>query len=225
VTIQSVENDLWQELKAAVATPQAADLKRLCELLDWAIARLPESQQLAVAGEAIVQIAQVHTLRFDSLIEGWEETDPLLEEALPVLSLETIESWIRQSMSVDLDAFVEQPKSSRNREKLDCSPTDSVLAIVEPEVILQMVEEMEAHSESEQIIRQLAGEEDPARWSAAIVQWMRTNPSHSIQMTDLLRELGMPWVEIWLGLLLGEFELEPRGDFYTGEVFIRLSLS
>lgn len=31
----------------------------------------------------------------------------------------------------------------------------------------------------------------------------------------------MPWVEVWLGVLLGGFELEQRGEFYEGEIFVR----
>jgi hypothetical protein len=41
-------------------------------------------------------------------------------------------------------------------------------------------------------------------------------------MADLVYELKMPWVEIWLGLLLGEFDLEQTGEFYQGEILIRL---
>lgn len=112
--------------------------------------------------------------------------------------------------------------SNRNRERQRLNPTDSVAAVVEPAVLLQMVEQIEAE-EHNQMILQLAGEEDPTRWSAAIVHWIRTNSSSQlVRMTDLICELEMPWVEIWLGLLLGEFDLEQRGEFYSGEVTIRL---
>lgn len=218
--MQQMTIDLWQELKHGLAAPQSANLKQLCELLDWVIAQLPENQQLEVAGQAIEQMAEIYALRFRLLIGIWEDAEPPVEEALPVLDLEALEAWIRQSMSVDLDTLIDQPKSTRNRKKPIFDDTDSVVAVVEPEVILQMVEQIEADEQS-RMIRQIAGEEDPIRWAATIAQWMKANRSHQpISLTNLFRELPMPWVEIWLGLLLGQFELEQTGEFYQGEIFV-----
>ena len=214
MAMQQTATDFWQELRDGTARPQAANLKQLCELLDWVIAHLPEAQQLEMAGRAIEQMAEIYALRFNLLVENWEEADSFSGEALPVLDLETLEPWIRQSMSVDLDVLVEQPKSKRNHSKQTHHPTDSVLAVVEPEAMLQMVKQIEA--EESQMSRQLAGEEDPRRWSAAIAQWLKNYaPGKQICLSDLLCRIDMPWVEIWMGLLLGEFELEQQGAFYS----------
>jgi len=35
--------------------------------------------------------------------------------------------------------------------------------------------------------------------------------------SELEAGLGMPWVELWLGLLLGGFQVEQRGEFYQRE--------
>ena len=216
------EIDLWQELREGISMPQSANLKRLCELLDWAIAQLSENQQLEVAGRAIEQMAEIYALRFNSLMGAWEDANSFLEEMLPVLDLEALEVWIRQSMSVDLDVLIDKPMSHRNRERQAPESADSIVAIVEPEAILQMVEKIEAEEHS-QMIRQLAGEENPARWSAAITEWLCENsPQSSILMKDLLRRLRMPLVEVWLGLLLGDFCLEQVGDFYTDEILVRI---
>jgi hypothetical protein len=220
--MQQTETDLWQELNDAVAEPQIANLRRLCELLDWVIAQIPEDQQLGLAGRAIEQIVEVYALRFKWLMGRWEETGVVSDEALPILDLEALEAWVRQSMSVDFDALIEQPTSSRNRGRRTLAPTDSVLGIVSPDVVLQMVEQIEEEEESH-MIRQLAGEEDPTRWSAAIAQWMQEYfPNQPVHLGKLQYSLGMPWVEIWMGLLLGnEFRLETTGDFYYGEVWVR----
>ncbi|MDX2240025.1 MAG: hypothetical protein NW224_05005 [Leptolyngbyaceae cyanobacterium bins.302] len=220
--MQQAATDLWQELKDGVAMPQTANLKRLCELLDWVIAQLPENQQLEVAGQAIEQIAEIYALRFNLLMGNWEEADALSEVELPLIDLEVLEAWVRQSMAVDLDALVDQPKSKRNRDTQTLDPTDSVVAVVEPEVMLQMVEQIEAE-EQNQMIRQLAGEEDPVRWSAAIACWMEANaPKQAVHLCKLQWSLKMPWVEIWLGLLLSnEFGLEQAGRFYSNEIWVR----
>lgn len=85
---------------------------------------------------------------------------------------------------------------------------------METEAILQMVEQIEAEEQS-QMIRQLAGEENPTRWSAAITQWLHTHAvEQPVSLVDFYQELKMPLVEVWIGLLLGGFELEQRGGFY-----------
>lgn len=61
----------------------------------------------------------------------------------------------------------------------------------------------------------MAGEEDPARWSAAIAQWLQTHAiGQPVRLADFYQELGMPFAEVWIGLFLGGFELEQRGQFY-----------
>lgn len=222
MSIQQTTPDLWQELKDALTVPQAADLKRLCELLDWAIAQLPEDQQLNTAGRAFEQMVDIYALRFNLLMAGWEGAEHLLEDALPVLDVDVLESWIRQSMSLNLDDLVEQPKLHRNRKKQTPDPNDSIVAIVEPEAVLQMVDQLEVEEHSH-MIRRLAGEEDPTRWSVAIAQWMQEySLSQPISISKLRLSLNMSWVEIWMGLLLGiGFSLEQTGDFYSNDIWIR----
>lgn len=65
------------------------------------------------------------------------------------------------------------------------------------------------------MVRQLAGEEDPTQWSAAIAQWLKTHAvQKTVRLVDFYQELGMPLVEVWIGLLLGGFELEQHAEFY-----------
>ncbi|MEH1910273.1 hypothetical protein [Nostoc sp.] len=47
-----------------------------------------------------------------------------------------------------------------------------------------------------------------------------------ISLTQLQGGLKMPMVEVWLGLLLGGFTLEQRGDFYHNQnVWVKSSPS
>lgn len=225
MVMQPLDQDLWQELKDALALPQTADLKRLCHLFDWAIAQLPENQQLDAAGKAIEQIAAVYVLKADWLMATWEVTDEALAPSLPVLATEAIEVWIRQSMLIDLDAFVEQPISKRRQREQKSCPTDSIAAVVDQASVLEMIAQMKAEPNPEQMIRRLAGEEDPAKWSAAIMQWLQEYvPEDFVCLPDLCSGLDMPWVEVLLGLLLGGFVLEQRGDFYSNsDVWVALA--
>ena len=144
---------------------------------------------------------------------------------MPVLDTEALDGWIRQSMSIDLDIFVEQPVSKHSRRNHQPQATDSIAAVVDQVSLLEMLDQMAAEPNPNQMMRLLAGEEDPVKWSMAIAQWLQEYaPAESVCLPDLCSGLGMPWVEVLLGLLLGEFILEQRGDFYsTGDVWIALN--
>jgi hypothetical protein len=38
-----------------------------------------------------------------------------------------------------------------------------------------------------------------------------------IRLTQLQQALSMPMVEVWMGLLLGDYQLSQQGDFYETE--------
>ncbi|OUL28588.1 hypothetical protein BV375_17845 [Nostoc sp. 106C] len=62
-------------------------------------------------------------------------------------------------------------------------------------------------------VHKLAGDEDVQEWENAIAYYLG-NIQDEISLPQLQRALKMPLVEVWLGLLLGGFTLEQRGDFY-----------
>ncbi|MBD2303378.1 hypothetical protein H6G80_33745 [Nostoc sp. FACHB-87] len=65
-------------------------------------------------------------------------------------------------------------------------------------------------------VHRLAGDEDVQKWTRAIAVYLEQTKSE-ITLTLLQQKLKMPMVEVWLGLLLGDFRLEQRGDFYESE--------
>ncbi|WP_243713975.1 hypothetical protein [Nostoc sp. 106C] len=86
---------------------------------------------------------------------------------------------------------------------------DSVVAPVEKEKVLEMLEEVRTVED----VHKLAGDEDVQEWENAIAYYLG-NIQDEISLPQLQRALKMPLVEVWLGLLLGGFTLEQRGDFY-----------
>jgi hypothetical protein len=70
-------------------------------------------------------------------------------------------------------------------------------------------------------VHRLAGDEDVDKWRGAIAQYL-VQVKDEIALTKLQRKLKMPMVEVWLGLLLGGFVLEQRGEFYdNGNIWVR----
>lgn len=217
---EQLELDLWQELEEAAAVPQLAQLNKLCDLLDQALSQLPESQQLVVAGNAIGQIAQIYARRFQWLIASWEEAHAELDTTLPVLSVEEMEAWVRQTMSVELDAFVQQPAIKRQRQKrTELSPADSLAGPVEKETLLETFDSQieAAESMNKNGIDSSVDLEDVSQWTRAVAQRLEQLRFKTISLTELQQELGMPLIEVWLGVLLSgqeAYQLEQWGDFY-----------
>ncbi|MGG6270946.1 hypothetical protein ACQ4M3_42050 [Leptolyngbya sp. AN03gr2] len=217
--------DLWQELEEATEAPRSVNFELLWSMLEKAIEQLPQAQQLAIAGNAIEQMAEIIRLRSTILISDWEAAHSEAELEAPTIEMALVDAWVRQSMAVDLDAFVEQPKSTRRRSvKVKLAPTDSVAGEVEPAAIVQMLDEMERKQSAADMVRELAGEENVAAWSSIIGQWLQNHAlESSISFGELWQQLEMPWVKVWLGLLLGGFELQQSGSFYESEVWIATS--
>jgi hypothetical protein len=77
-TYKQLELDLWGDLKTALKTPEAADMKLLWDSLEDAmvalrtakgIARTDSNEQLLVAGDAISQIVEVFVLRAKGILD------------------------------------------------------------------------------------------------------------------------------------------------------------
>jgi hypothetical protein len=74
-TYKQLELDLWGDLKTALKTPEAADMKLLWDSLEDAIALSDSNGQLLVAGDAISQIVEVFVLRAKGILDSLEVTD------------------------------------------------------------------------------------------------------------------------------------------------------
>jgi hypothetical protein len=137
----------------------------------------------------------------EEVLEPEQETS----EGFPVLDNED-DRWERHTMSLNLEDDEEDwGKTKKTRPRITDSP--SIAAPVPPKRVLQMLKE-------------LAGDEDPAAWSKAISQWLKRKkvctPIPVSQIQQSIRKLSP--IELWLGLLLGGFPLEPpqntEEDFY-----------
>lgn len=224
---QQLELDLWQELESAAAVPQSADLKQLCHLLEQAVAQLPQPQQLAAAAEAIEQLVEIYARRADWLIATWKEAYAEPDAALPVLSAERLNAWVRQTMSVDLDAFVQKPTKRQQQKQPLPSPTNSVASLVEKQTLLEaFASQIRAADSTEQYVDASVELENTSQWTSAISQWMQQCGTEKVSLFGLQQALGMPLVEVWLGLLLSKehsYEWEKSGDFYDDATKVWIS--
>lgn len=187
-------------LNLAENTPEQGSIHEMCDELESAIAHLnlPLHQKLEAAGNIVSRIARVYDQKANQLLDSWEfARQPAV---FPMIELDALDSYIRQSMSIDVDAFLEpSPRHKSSKNKSDKQPDSnwSVAHIVEKTAALDLVD-----------ILELAGNDSPTHWSQAIAAWIEQQDGIEVVSTlpELCEALNLVPVEIWLGLLLGNFQ-------------------
>lgn len=221
---EQLELPLWSQLQSARLTPETVDFQALLNQAERAIAQLPESQQMQAAAEAMLQLAQLYSLRAELLITDWFDAcrDPVVANSF-------FSDIVRQTMAVDLTDLIEPaPPRAHRRLKSNSKAETSVASLVDKSAVLAMVEQLEVESQvselplsdeqKKQLALAAAHDEDVSAWQSAIALWMQQSESKQVSLLQLQRALKMPMIEVWLGLLLGEqeqYKWETSGEFYS----------
>jgi hypothetical protein len=224
-----MSNDLWEAIAIAQEEPATADCVYLSHLLARELEGRSDVDQLRIGGEAIVQIAEIcwrqaqlfrdqwspSSVQDEAVIEILAAVDP---DGLPTLTLEELRQWERQYMSVDLEADEEDYPRKTMAPR---SASDSVAGPVKRKQVLKLIQD-------------LAGNDTPSVWAQTIRHWLKQTTealpvksgvephSDSIAFSTLCQQLPLSGVEIWMGLLLGGFDLSQSGEFYKAEVWIKV---
>jgi hypothetical protein len=152
-----------------------------------------------------------------SLMTQWEEgyRDPIVEHGF-------FADVVRQTMAVDFSDLMEPARPRQQRTKLNSQIEGSIVAPVEKAAVLAMVDQLEANDEEaqKQQVLAIAHVEDVTGWTEAIAQWLQTAPDRSVSIAELGCELEMLTVEVWLGVLFGNFQLQQWGEFYQSPVWV-----
>lgn len=224
--IEQLELPLWEVLREATIAPDKADLWQLLNVLDESLSRLDTVGQLQVAAEAIARIVQVFQERSTL---AFEELEAIHSEEGPVMPTDAFDRYVRQTMEVDFEQFVEPPASlpRKNSERQETLESSSVVGELNKAALLKVLDEQmsqEPELTEAEIFNQalaLAHDEDVSVWAGAINCWMQTASKSDVSLLELQRSLEMPLVQVWLALLLGDYRLEQRGEFYeTQQVWV-----
>lgn len=224
-------SDLWQALDQVLRHPETLALSPLFGIMAQAIAPLPLSEQLAIAGLVFDQLAGVVGTRAALLMESWESwhrpTDPLLDfSSDPDLFVQSQ----RLELIDLLDASPEPVFYPLERK----SPTSPDSAFDEGETGRDTLEGLlgdrfaggndggvdtglpeaatEPLPESDMLtaIKSLSHGENIPLWSSQVSTVMRLLtrqqrcPVKSMPLLVLQQSLQVPLVEVWLALLLGD---------------------
>jgi hypothetical protein len=210
---------LFDLLEEAGESPCSLSLAQCWKLFDEIFETIPVEQQLSMAAKIFGEIAHILHKRSQQLLKDWSDrSDP----QGPTVEEDIFSGLVRTSVQLDLDDLIAPPpfqtfKKQGSRQSKRVDPNDSVVAVVEKEKVLEMVAQIETIEE----IRALAGDEDVGRWQRAIAAYFSVNQPEKIVLTELQKALSMPMVEVWMGLLLGDYTLSQQGEFYETEtVFV-----
>jgi hypothetical protein len=203
---------IWDILDEMSEAPPTSSLAPVWDCLDAELHDLPVEAQLSNAALAFTQIADILKVRAESLLQDVRDQN---HPDGPVISTNIFAGLVRTTMQLDLDDLIETPlpQTFQPHGQHHFSPraesSDSMVAPVEKAQVLAMLEEVTSLED----VHDLASDEDVQKWQSAIANYL-TQVQGDISLTKLQRMLRMPMVEVWLGLLLGGFVLEQRGDFY-----------
>lgn len=142
---------------------------------------------MQAAGEAILQLAQMYSLRAKMLIAEWEDAyrDPVVVNSF-------FYDIVFQPMAVDLSDLIEPaPPRAHRRSKSTPKAETSVAAVVDKSAVLAMVEQLEAESQAsvlplsdeqkKQLALAVAHDEDVSAWQRAIALWMQQHQYGSVR--------------------------------------------
>ena len=210
--VKQLELDLWDVISTARQTPEDANFSMVFELLDLTLVDLDTRSQLRVAGEAVCQIADLFCDRSNFL---FEELHSRAVNGEPIMADDAFDRYVRQSMVVDFDQFIEPLQSLPRKIPEQTKHGNSIVGAIDKEGLIQALEQdslLSFEEKFEQVIS-TAHAEDVSAWVEAIAHCI-TNNSYPIRLMDLQKAVQLPIIETWLGLLLGDFKLEQRGEFY-----------
>jgi hypothetical protein len=139
--IEQLELDLWRSLSTAIKFPETADFQGLYNALESEIAHQPVREQLQIAAQVLVELAQVYAARVELLLSGWERR---YNPAEPVVDLEKCVELFVQSLHLDVAELFEPDEPvnyPENRSSRKTSVADgSLVRQVDKSVMLNALE-------------------------------------------------------------------------------------
>jgi hypothetical protein len=149
-----LELNLWEVLSEAALAPEDADLQQLWVKLESTVAPLELQDKLRIAAEAIAKMAQL--VRDRSLLT-MEELQALGSDEGPIMPSDAFDRYVRQTMQVDFEQFVEPLPNLPRKTSASGSnqfPDDgrSVVAVVDKETLLQALPESEIEPQLNRVV-------------------------------------------------------------------------
>jgi hypothetical protein len=220
--VKQLELNLWAILREAHDTPEDATFPVIWQALDGALPGLGVVEQLKIAGATIAQVTDIFQIQAGLMFELLEAT---ASADGPSMAEGAFDRYVRQSMAIDLEQYVAEfkslprlPRMVKETEEAFYSESESVekealLEVLHDEIVLT---EAQIHAEAMSV----AHDEDVSDW-VEMIRVQLVALEGAIELQALVKLLGLPFIELWLGLLLGGYGLERVDD--SDEAFYQVA--
>ncbi|OKH42913.1 hypothetical protein NIES2101_31875 [Calothrix sp. HK-06] len=201
-----IQLEIWSLLEEASAAPMEVEWCQLWHSLDLALEDLDLNEQLVVAAQALSSLVEIFRARS---ADTFEEIDAVVSDDGPNMGDAHFVPFVRQSMSIDFDQFVEAPQNSyRKSYQYNGTPfleNNSIAEFVDKQVLLEAVQEIEETSveHQQELVLNIAHSENLGAWVDTITNYIIDKSTTPVSM--IMQDLNLAPVEVWLGLLLGGF--------------------
>ena len=217
---RQLELDFTAAIVEAMDDPETADVIGMFEGIAGALTQLSDQEQLRMAGTIILQLSDVCEHRANHLWQEWEEQH---QETGLTLNDDVLAGLMRRTTQIDLSDLITKPQRQRREKPHKPQANDSTVGVVDKATLLEVLDQIGDETTAKQRALDVAHDENVSRWIEAITDWLREHSSgQPVPLLTLSDGLEMPLVKVWLGLLLGGFQLEQQGDLYESDICIRL---
>jgi hypothetical protein len=151
--VKQLELDLWDVISTARQAPEVANFLMVFELLDLTLVDLDTRSQLRIAGEAVCQIADLFCDRSSFL---FEELHSRAVKGEPIMADDAFDRYVRQSMMVDFDQFIEPLQSLPRKIPEPTKHGNSIVGAIDKEVLIQALEQESLLSVEEEFERAIS---------------------------------------------------------------------
>ncbi len=190
-------------------------------LLELSLQAFTIEQQLSLGSSAVLEHAAYLKERSQTLLA---ETRDSNDKDGPLVSFDLFTGIVRMTSRIDLEDLkepkIEQQYSTHAKHDYP-QRVDKEAAVTELNEIDSSLFLAQIHTIDD--IKTLAGSENVELWKKMILTFFKEKGENKMQLKIIAKSLKMAFVEVWIGVLLGDFILEQKGDFYdTDAVWVSL---
>jgi hypothetical protein len=202
-----LELDFRSAIAQALAEPEGANLSQLWRSFEPELVGLTQKEQLAMAGQALCDLAEVCQRRAELMWTEWQDSH---NTEGPIPDEDFLAGLVQKTMFLDISEFARRPKS--RKAAVGKEDGDSVVEAVTKEQALLLAG---AEAEEPLPVGVLEHDEDVAAWAEAIRGWMKSIRAESVSIGEIIRETELSATKVWIAGLLSDLSLQQTKDFYS----------
>ena len=215
VSVQQLELNFKIALEEVADVPERANVIALWTEFEQDLSALPQREQLRVAGAVLSELADLCEAKSEILWEDWQDAH---NTEGPVMDGDWLSGLTRQTQELDFSGLVSRSYEKRTAFEEEVESAESLAGDADKANVIAMLDAIEEDGLKAQALA-VSHSENVSEWIKAISATMQSGEAQ--RLVDLRSKLKMSLVTVWLAALLGGFDIEQRGGFYsTDQVWV-----